>query len=192
MRYPAIHKQQAYERILRAAGHLFRRRGYESTGIDSVMASANLTAGAFYAHFRSKEDLLAKALDAAFCESRSAWSSQLETSHGSSWVRKFVSFYLSREHRDMPEAGCPMPALAPEIWRIGGMPRAVFQRRLRDLVESVEIEAGLTQGARSRAISAIALCVGGLMLARAVKDRGFSDEILAACRDAVIRDVEPT
>jgi TetR/AcrR family transcriptional repressor of nem operon len=190
MRYPAAHKQQAYDRILRAAGNLFRRRGYMATGIDSVMASANLTAGAFYAHFRSKQDLLAKALDAAFCESRGAWSSQLETLRGRSWVRKFVSFYLSSEHRDMPEAGCPMPALAPEIWRIGGMPRSVFQRNLRDLVVTVEAKSGLAQDARTRAISAIALCVGGLILARAVKDRGFSDEILAACREAVIRDVE--
>jgi AcrR family transcriptional regulator len=190
MRYLAVHKQQAYERILRAAGNLFRRRGYVATGIDSVMASANLTAGAFYAHFRSKEDLLAKALDAAFCESGGAWSSQLETLRGRSWVRKFVSLYLSSEHRDTPEAGCPMPALSPEIWRIGGMPQAVFGRHLRDLVKTVEAKAGLALEDRSRAISSIALCVGGLMLARAVKDREFSDEVLGACREAVIRDVE--
>lgn len=190
MRYPAAHKQQAYERILQAAGNLFRRRGYTATGIDSVMASANLTSGAFYAHFRSKQDLLAKALDAAFRESCGAWSSQAETLQGRSWVRKFVSFYLSSEHRDKPEAGCPMPALAAEISRIGGMPRTVFQRHLQNLIETVEAKSGLAQDARTRAISAIALCVGGLILARAVKDGGLSADILDACRAAVIREVD--
>jgi len=190
MRYPVTHKQQAYERILQAAGSLFRKRGYAATGIDSVMASANLTAGAFYAHFRSKEDLLAKALDAAFCESRDTWSAQVESQQGRSWVRTFVSFYLSSEHRDIPESGCPMPSLAPEIRHIDGTPRTIFEQRLRDLVAIVQSKTGLAQGDRSRVISAIALCVGGLMLSRAVKDQGFSDEILDACREAVIRDVE--
>jgi TetR/AcrR family transcriptional regulator, transcriptional repressor for nem operon len=190
MRYPAAHKQQAYERILRAAGSLFRKRGYAATGIDSVMASANLTAGAFYAHFRSKEDLLAKALDDAFCGSRDVWSAQVESHQGRSWVQNFVSFYLSGEHRETPESGCPMPSLAPEIRRIDGTPRTVFEERLRDLVALVQSKTGLGQGDRSRAISAIALSVGGLMLSRAVKEQGFSDEILGACREAVIREVE--
>jgi hypothetical protein len=70
------------------------------------------------------------------------------------------------------------------------MPRAVFQRHLQNLVETVEAKSGLAQDARTRAISAIALCVGGLVLARAVKDRGFSADILDACREAVIREVD--
>ena len=95
MRYPSDQKRQTYERILHAAAALFRKRGYEATGLDAVMASVNLTAGAFYAHFRSKESLLAEALDGAFRQSSSHRPGRLKDLQGREWVRKFTSFYLS-------------------------------------------------------------------------------------------------
>ena len=181
MRYPSDQKQQTSERILTAASALFRSRGYEATGIDAVMASAGLTAGAFYAHFRSKEDLLAKSLDSAFCKSGKSWTNRLANAKGLEWVRRFAGAYLSKEHRDNPDLGCPMPALAPEIGRIGGTSRKVFEQYLRGLIAIVGAETG-----RDQAIPAIALCVGGLMLSRAVDDLKLSDKILRACRDAVV------
>lgn len=152
------------------------------------MASSDLTAGAFYAHFRSKEHLLAEALDAAFRQSRSHWSELLKGLRGGPWVREFASFYLSRGHRDAPDRGCPMPVLAPEIRRTRGAARAVFERHLRGLIDTVGKQVDAASPDRDRAISAIALCVGGLMLARAVRDSAFSDEILNACRDAVVEE----
>jgi TetR/AcrR family transcriptional regulator, transcriptional repressor for nem operon len=180
MRYPAGQKERTSERILNAASTLFRKRGYEGCGIDAVMASAHLTAGAFYTHFRSKEDLLAKSLDWAFCRSGNGWSKRLAGVHGREWVRRFAAAYLSKAHRDNPEHGCPMPALASEIGRIGGPSRAVFEQRLRGLIDMIGQEAG-----KEDAIPAIALCVGGLMLARAVDDPTLSDKILRDCRAAV-------
>jgi TetR/AcrR family transcriptional regulator, transcriptional repressor for nem operon len=180
MRYPSDQKQRTSQRILTAASTLFRRRGYEATGIDAVMASAGLTAGGFYAHFRSKEDLLAKSLDAAFCKSGKSWAKHLANARGPEWVRRFAGAYLSKEHRDNPDLGCPMPALAPEIGRIGGTSRKVFEHYLRGLIAIVAAETG-----KDHAIPAIALCVGGLMLSRAVEDPKLSDKILRACRDAV-------
>ncbi len=186
MRYPADQKQRTSQRILNAASGLFRSRGYDSTGIDAVMASADLTAGAFYAHFRSKEDLLAQSLESAFSQSGNAWSKRLANLKGSDWVRKFASAYLSKAHRDNPGQGCPMPALASEIARIGGPSRAVFERHLRGLIDMVGEHVNT-----DRAIPAVALCVGGLMLARAVDDPKFSDQILTACRAAVVEESAP-
>jgi TetR/AcrR family transcriptional repressor of nem operon len=186
MRYPADHKQRTSERIVRAAAALFRKRGYTATGIDAVMAAADLTAGAFYAHFRSKENLLAEALGAAFRESRSHWPERPKGLRGRPWVREFASLYLSKGHRDTPDRGCPMPALAPEIARMGGKSRGEFERHLRGLVDTVGKQVNSASPDRHRAISAIALCIGGLMLSRAVKDQAFSHEILNACRDAVV------
>jgi TetR/AcrR family transcriptional regulator, transcriptional repressor for nem operon len=193
MRYPPDQKQRTSQRILNSASTLFRARGYEATGIDAVMASADLTAGAFYAHFASKEDLLARSLDSAFCQSGAAWSKRLENLRGREWVRKFVSVYLSKAHRDNPEHGCPMPALASEIARIGGPSRAVFEKRLRVLVEMVGRETGPgSPNNEDHAIASIALCVGGLLLARAVDDPRFSDRILGACRAAALEESTTT
>jgi len=66
MRYAAGHKQQTNEKILRAAGRLFRQRGYAATGVDAVMASANLTPGGFYSHFRSKGSYWRRRLTPSF------------------------------------------------------------------------------------------------------------------------------
>ena len=185
VRYSTDHKQQTRKRILGAAAAAFRRHGYAATGIDAVMASAKLTAGAFYAHFRSKRDLLAGALDEAFRKSRQSWPKELKELRGPSWTRQFASFYLSTGHRDAADIGCPMPSLTPEIGRNDIHVRQVFERHLRDRVDTVVHQANCTATDRARAISAIALSVGGLMLARAVKDSAFSDEILASCRVAL-------
>jgi TetR/AcrR family transcriptional repressor of nem operon len=86
MRYPAGHKRQTRERILRVAGRLFRKQGYAATGVDAVMASAELTAAAFYSHFRSKEELLAATLDAMFRESRQDHPGRLNKLRGRAWL----------------------------------------------------------------------------------------------------------
>jgi TetR/AcrR family transcriptional repressor of nem operon len=185
MRYAADHKERTGERILEAAAGLFRKQGYAATGVDTVMASAKLTAGGFYGHFRSKENLFAEALDTGFRQSGSHWPERLKRLRGRAWMRAFASFYLSKRHRDMPEQGCPMPTLAPEIGRIGGSSSEVFERHLRGLLATVGRQLDPASPSGRRAIPAVALCVGGLMLARAVKDSALSGQILSACRAAV-------
>jgi TetR/AcrR family transcriptional repressor of nem operon len=189
MRYPEGHKQQTSEKILRAAGRLFRKQGYAATGVDAVMASANLTAGGFYSHFRSKEELLAEALDAVFRESQKDRPKRLSELRGHAWIRAFVNFYLSKGHRDAAERGCPMPALAAEIARVGGKPSAVFAHHIRRVFDTVAKQFDEKSPNRERAISTVAMCLGGLILARAVKDEGLSDEILRACRESATREI---
>ncbi|HME05702.1 MAG TPA: TetR/AcrR family transcriptional regulator [Bryobacteraceae bacterium] len=191
MRYSAGHKQQTSERILRAAGRLFRKQGYAATGVDAVMKSADLTAGGFYSHFRSKQDLLAETLDAIFRSAKNDWPEPLNQLRGREWLRAFAWFYLSDQHRDTPDRGCPMPALAAEVARVGGKPREVFERHLRRVFDSIAEQFDGEHPDRERAIRTMALCLGGLTLARAVNDGALSEEILGACREAVIEQVAP-
>src|SRR5256885_8080456 len=121
MRYPPGHKQRTHQRILDTAARLFRKHGYAATGVDAVMTSAGLTAGGFYAHFRSKQVLLAEALELAFQLSRDHWRSRLQDREGPAWVRAHIMSYLSQDHRDAAEHGCPMPALGAEIARLSPM-----------------------------------------------------------------------
>jgi len=186
MRYAIGHKTRTRTRILETAARLFRRKGYTATGVDAVMAAAGLTAGGFYAHFRSKQAMLAEALDLAFQQSIDRARSRLASSHGADWIRGFITFYLSKEHRDAPERGCPMPALASEVARLNPACRAVFEKRLQERLAAIEAHAGAP--ARS-AIPGVALSVGALVLARAVSNRDLSDRILEECRAALLRDI---
>ena len=188
MRYAPGHKQRTNDKILRTAGRLFRRQGYAATGVDAVMSSADLTAGAFYSHFRSKEDLLAEALDKVFCEVRTDRPKRLSQLKGREWIRAFAAFYLSKKHRDAADRGCPVAALAGEIARLGGKSRAVMEHHLRRMFSTVAQQLDPASPDQSRAVTVVATCLGGLMLARAVNDGNLSDEILKACRDSVIRD----
>src|SRR2546427_7474772 len=138
MRYPPGHKQRTHQRILDTAAGLFRKRGYAATGVDAVMTSAGLTAGGFYAHFRSKQALLAEALELAFQRSRDHWRSRLQGREGPAWVRAHITSYLSQEHRDAAEHGCPMPALGAEIARLSPTSREIFEQHLSRLVRSEE------------------------------------------------------
>ena len=191
MRYPAGHKQQSRERILNAAADLFRRRGIAATGLDSVMGAAGLTAGAFYVHFRSKDALIAAAVAKAGERAQERWLTPLEGLAGRAWARAFLARYLSEEHRDDLESGCSVPSLASEIVRSGTPARRPFEQRLRGFFDLVAAHTGAGDAAgRERAVAAIALSVGGVLLSRVVLDRKLSSEILTACRTGAERLLE--
>src|SRR5882757_6485383 len=107
MRYPAGHKEQTRAKILRAAAKVFRREGYHAAGVDKVMEEAGLTAGGFYAHFGSKEALLAETLTPAAAEAGVPLDEGLEAVAGRARLQAFVESYLSRAHLHRTEDGCP-------------------------------------------------------------------------------------
>jgi TetR/AcrR family transcriptional repressor of nem operon len=182
MRYAAGHKQQTREKILRAAGKVFRREGYHAAGVDKVMEEAGLTAGGFYAHFGSKEALLAEMLAPVAAEAGARRDKGLEEVAGRARVEAFLERYLGQAHRGSAEDGCPLPALMSEVARAGGPVKASFEAIVRDLATRLKGHAG---GGLSedRALAIIALCVGGLGVARTVQDEALGERILAACRD---------
>src|SRR3954471_13811514 len=124
MRYPAGHKEQTRAKILRAAGKVFRRLGYHAAGVDKVMEEAGLTAGGFYAHFGSKEALLAEVLTPAAAEARVPLDPDLDGVAGRARLEAFVESYLSRSHLQRTDNGCPLPALVSEVARTSGPVKA--------------------------------------------------------------------
>ena len=112
-RYGKQHKEQTRRRIIEAAGQRLKRDGIDGSGVSVLMADAGLTNGAFYAHFESKEDLVATAVADQLASSSSATAPRPPTvRESSSWCAN-----LSIEHRDAPEHGCPSAALLDEIGR---------------------------------------------------------------------------
>jgi TetR/AcrR family transcriptional regulator, transcriptional repressor for nem operon len=184
MRYPASQTAEKHEKILKEAARLFRERGFDGAGIAEIMKAAGLTHGAFYAHFASKEELEAEAVERAFVQSDNRIYAVTTDARDPKQV--FLDSYLSAAHRDHPGAGCVIAALGPEIARDSGA-RKPFTQRVKQMIEGI---AGRfrwkSKGAgRRNSIHLLSAAVGALTLARAVDDPRLSDEILESVRDSL-------
>jgi TetR/AcrR family transcriptional repressor of nem operon len=167
MRYPAEETAEKHERILQEASQLFRERGFQDVTVAEVMKAAELTHGAFYSHFESKDALMAAATEYAMETTLTG----VRKAFGSAKSRAaYAGRYLSAEHRDNPATGCPIAALSGEI-RHEPAVKEVFTARLKAIVN----EMG---GDRAEALLKLSAMVGALTIARAVSDQTFSQEIL--------------
>jgi TetR/AcrR family transcriptional regulator, transcriptional repressor for nem operon len=176
-RYGKQHKQATRQRILEAAGRRLKRDGIDGAGIATLMADAGLTNGAFYAHFASKDDLVATAVADQLRNQRDSLST---LAPGRAGVEQYVREYLSVEHRDNPDDGCPSAALLDEI---GRCPDAVKRAYTDGLLVGIDdIAARLAPedppSARAKTLSVFALMVGTLQLSRALADRQLADQVL--------------
>jgi TetR/AcrR family transcriptional repressor of nem operon len=191
MRYRPEHKDRTRERILKAAGRLFRLRGYDGVGIDAIMAAAKLTRGGFYGYFRSKSDLFAQVMAGPHGFNRMmadrSGRSQPELAREALAI---VSDYLDPAHREIVGRGCTMAALSADAARAEAPVKAAFAEKLDALVAEFARSIPAAEERDPRALSAVALCVGGIVLARAAGDATLSDALLAACRDAVAEKLQ--
>jgi AcrR family transcriptional regulator len=165
-------KQATRRRIIDAAGQRLKGDGIAGSGIATLMADAGLTNGAFYAHFDSKEDLVANALAAQLREQRESFSRMP--------VEQIVRAYLSIEHRDSPEGGCPSAALLDEIGRSTDATKRVYTDGLLGVIDDVaeRLAPDDSRSARVKTLSVFALMVGTLEVSRALSDRQLADEVL--------------
>jgi TetR/AcrR family transcriptional repressor of nem operon len=172
-------------RIIAAAAAAFRGHGYAATGVDAVMADAGLTHGGFYAHFRSKADLLSATLGAGDGPHvPNPLFAKVAHLTGVAFIEGAIVHYLSRWHRDHPEAGCPIPTLGAELPRLdAALGRAMGPpvQRLGALLEAAMPPPADSAAARARAL--LSLLVGGVITARALP-AAQADAWLESCRVA--------
>lgn len=177
------------EALIRAAAGMLRERGVEATGVADVCRAAGLTHGAFYRHFETKEALVLEA-----CESAFDWSiadiAGVDAQAAEAGDR--IAQYLSAAHRDAPENGCPVAALAVDAARGGQSLSGVLAKGMRRYIDKFSIlirnpGRAAKEAQRERAIVALAAMVGGLILARATisADPELSDQILDAVRKGI-------
>src|SRR3954452_15580725 len=178
MRYPKDQKQATRQRILEAAGRRFKQDGIDGAGVAAVMSDANLTNGAFYNHFTSKEDLVANVLADQLRAQRHSIDAQPSNRAG---LEAFIRDYLSPQHRDQCADGCPSAALLDEIARRPPATRHVFTDELIGVVDDIAARLDPTdpQATRTDALTIFGLMIGTLQLARALVDRDLSDQLLA-------------
>jgi AcrR family transcriptional regulator len=176
-RYSKEHKQATRQRIVETAGRRLKRDGIDGSGVATLMADAGLTNGAFYAHFESKDDLVATVV-ADQLRTQAARYRTLPP--GRAGLEEFVREYLSPEHRDDPAAGCPSAALLDEIGRSPTVTKSAFTDGTWSIVDSIAARlAPDDQGsARGKALGLFTMAVGTLQLSRAMSDPKLADEIL--------------
>jgi TetR/AcrR family transcriptional repressor of nem operon len=186
MRYGKGHKQATRQRILEAAGRRFKQDGIDGSGVAAVMSDAGLTNGAFYAHFESKEDLIANVLADQLRAQRESFDDQPSDRAG---LKAFVRSYLSAEHRDQFADGCPSAALLDEIARRATDTREVFTEEVMGVVDDIASRLDPTdvEAARADALTVFGLMIGTLQLARALTDGDLSDQLLARGQETAVR-----
>jgi len=177
VRYGKEHKEATRQRIIETAGRRLKRDGIDGSGVATLMADAGLTNGAFYAHFTSKEDLVATAVSEQLRGQRE-WLASFPP--GRDGVEQMVRTYLSPEHRDNPEEGCPSAALLDEISRCTDPTKESYTGSVLAVIDDIAARLAPQDppSARTKTLGIYALMVGTLQLARALADRQLSDDIL--------------
>lgn len=180
MGYPEGHKEKTRQRIVEAARKLWKSKGFSGASVDKVMEEAGLTRGGFYAHFKSKDDLLLAVLN----EAKLSDGLSLLKSQGVGDRQKQIAFvldwYLGLEHKNRPEDGCPLTALTQEIPRIGEAPK----EKIDEMVAG--FASWLSQGDQNEnGYAALSMMVGAMTLARACHDEEISKKLLSQTRNVL-------
>ena len=175
-------KEVTHERIVGAAARASRRTGYDGTGVADIMKEVGLTHGGFYAHFASREAMLAEAADRAGAESVAALTRVAEAAPPQMALRALIRAYLSKEHVEDAATGCPVAALGSEMPRQAPKVRRAATRRIKQLIDLVARHSPDQgePGAYEHALVTVATMVGALVLTRAVDDPKLSAALRAA------------
>jgi TetR/AcrR family transcriptional repressor of nem operon len=184
MRYPAAETAERHTRILDEATRLFRERGFSGVSVSEIMKATGLTHGPFYNHFDSKEALVAESLEHGMDKS----VRDLDAIEGSARGKaEYIERYLSRKHCDEVGKGCLLASLASEVRR-EPQARGPFTLRLKSMVERLATRFPWSSKRTSRgdSIRLLSSMVGAMVLARAVDDDAFSDEILQEVKKGLL------
>lgn len=175
-------KEASHERIVSAAARAIRRSGYGGTGVADIMQEAGLTHGAFYAHFASREAMLAEAAGRACAESAAVAAEVAASAPPAQALASMLQAYLSREHLAQVELGCPLVALGSETARQAPEVRQVTTRHIKAMVDLVarQLPDWGQPEAHEQALVTVATMVGSLLLARAVDEPALADSLCAA------------
>jgi TetR/AcrR family transcriptional regulator, transcriptional repressor for nem operon len=177
VRYTKEHKQETRQRIIATAGRRLKRDGIDGSGVATLMKDAGLTNGAFYAHFESKDDLVA----AAIADQQHTLHANIvaQAEPGPAGLEQVVRWYLSAQHRDDPD-GCPNAALLDEIGRSAETTRQAYTDGVLVVIDGLAARMAPEDplSARVKALSLLGLMAGTLQLARALTDRQLSDDLL--------------
>ncbi len=185
-------KQATREKVLAAAARAIREQGPTRVGVLEIMRQAGLTHGGFYAHFASKEELVAEAIAWMFGQARARKAARAEADPASDSLAAWIADYVSPRHRDQAGQGCPLTTLANDVRHADAQARAAFDAGVAAMAARIARRlpaAAAAADQQQAALAVLAQMVGAVTLARAVADPVLSDALLAATRDTLLARV---
>ena len=189
MRYSDDHKQQTHERLVKEAAAMLRAEGPERLSVATLMAKLGLTHGGFYAHFPSKDALIAEAIDATFDQTWDKFAKRIDGLPPAEALGHHIDVYLSTLHQEGMGDGCPLPAIASDVARLGPLAKARFGAGMKRLHKGAaalfEALGHDPDEARQLTISLFCELTGAVALARAVGNPEQAREIRANSRAAL-------
>ncbi|MDQ1815541.1 TetR/AcrR family transcriptional regulator [Massilia sp. CCM 9210] len=173
-------KEATHERIVEVASRAIRRSGYAGTGVADIMKEAGLTHGGFYAHFASRDALLAEAADRAGADAVAASARIAACAAPGQGLQALIHAYLSPQHLAAIEAGCPVAALCSEMARQAPEVRRAATQHIKAMIDLIARQSPDwgQPGVHEQAVTTLATLIGSLMLARAVDDPKLADSFL--------------
>ena len=180
-------REATHDRIVEVAARTLRRNGYAGVGVADVMKQAGLTHGGFYAHFESRDTLIAEAIERAGRDSAATIGRRVDASRarGASALRAVVDGYLSDAHLSGTEVGCVVAALSSEMPRQSPALLGPSVERVRKLIALVQ-RALPDGGTKEQAMVITSTMVGALQLARTLGVNAQGRAMLAATRSALL------
>jgi len=188
MRHKGIDKEETRRKMIAATGRGFRKNGYAGIGVDGLAKAAGVTSGAFYSHFGSKsgafEISLATGLDEVI-----AGIPKFQKKHGANWVKAFVEYYLGKPHLSDLECGCAMATLTPEVVRSETKIHSLYEKKMFIIAELIAhgLVGNSDEDRLARAWSMLAVLIGGINIARAMKSTKVTEEISGAIKASAIK-----
>jgi len=157
---------------------LFNRKGFAEVTISEIMTAAGLTHGGFYRHFKSKDELYSEVISQFLCRPAAPWLQKPaeRCAPGQPFARYVVDAYLSREHLDDVDGSCPLIGLPSDAARGGEAVKTAYRQVTESMIRLFEANLSGPE-AREQALVFVALCVGGMVLARGIDDRALGDEL---------------
>jgi len=189
MRYPAEHKAEVHQKIVKDASRRVRAEGLNGTAVAAVMRDTGLTHGGFYKHFGSKDELVMESLREAFRDIGDKLVRVAEQSRSEAAWKAIVKSYLSLEYCDHVERGCPLPALAPEMARVDEtMRNQVLAELIKYRDRMLPFMPGRRTADKERAFFVIfSSMIGTVEIARMMPDRAAQEKVLASTREFLLR-----
>lgn len=180
MPYPSGHRDSTRRKIIQSARKLFNRNGFEKVSVNQIMADAGLTRGGFYSYFESKSDLYVEVLSCFFTDP--SWNNTWEgidiDLSAAQIGPQIVRAYLSPQHFENIEGSCPMIALPSDVAHGRQDAKRAFETVFRAMAGLLERDLQNSSHLPATTAQAIAaLCVGGMVIARAIHDRALADEL---------------